>query len=86
MKPKYITYFCPYVIMHDRYRRNGSRGCSTLCASLSSFPREKRLRNSYLHNNSISFDNSRCMWKLVVQLSLSVEVWDHLVAHTLDPA
>ena len=40
---------------------------NTLCVPLSSsYTHDKRLWNWYRCNNSIGFDNPRCMWKLVV--------------------
>ena len=69
MKRKYMTSFCPCGWGYNEWPTQCyvSRGRSTLCVSSSSFlPPGKRLWNSYLHNMSISFNNSRCMWKLVV--------------------
>ena len=40
--------------------------------SVLSFPMKKRLWNSYLCNNSIGFDNSRCMRKYVVYRGLTL--------------
>ena len=111
-------------------RCNVSRERSTLHVPLSSFfTHDKRLWNWYLCNNSIGFDNPRCIWKLVVyrgatlytlwhranlwakvcvlyrtafqrplpgsihttnpnpfKLFVYVEVWDRLLAYTLDTA
>ena len=57
------------VIMHGRRgptRRNVSRCRSTWCLAQYLPSAGKRLWNSYLHNNSIGFDNSHCIWKPTV--------------------
>ena len=71
-KWKYMTSYVhmSHVIMHGRRgptRCNVSKGRSTWCLaqSLPVLP-DKRLWNSYLRNNLIGFDNSRCIWKPVV--------------------
>ena len=69
MKWKYITYFCPCGWGYNEWQTQCyvSSERSLLCVSSSSFlPPDKRLWNSYLHNISIGFNNSHCMWKLVV--------------------
>ena len=69
IKWKYIASLCAYDGGNNAWptRCNVSRERSTLRVPLSSvLPHEKRLWNSYLCNNSIGFDVSRCMWKFVV--------------------
>ena len=69
MKWKYMASLCSYGWGYNAWptRRNISSGRNTLHVPLSSFlPSDKRLWNSYLRSNSIGFDNSRCMWELIV--------------------
>ena len=132
IKWKYRASLCAYDWGYYAWatRYNVSREHSTLRAPLSSFfTHDKRLWNWYLWNNSISFDNPRCMRKLVVYRAATlyprwrrgnlwakvwvlyrtefqrplpgsihttnpnplksfvlVEVWDRLLAYTLDTA
>ena len=69
IKWKYMAFLCAYDCGYNAWptRCNVSRERSTLRVPLSSFfTYDKRLWNWYLCNNSIGFDNPRCMWKLVV--------------------
>ena len=84
MKWKYMASLGAYGWCYNAWptQCNVSRERSTLRVSLSSFlPHDKRLWNSYLCNNAIGFDNSRCMWKLVVYRGATLYPLCHRANH-----
>ena len=84
MKWKYMASLGAYGWGYNAWptQCNVSRERSTLRVSLSSFlPHDKRLWNSYLCNISIGFDNSRCMWKLVVYRGATLYPLCHRANH-----